>query len=877
MRIHRIRIANYRGTAEREIRFGPGVTVVEGRNEIGKSSLAEALDLIFQYPDSSKAKPVTDVFPRDRDASPEIEVELETGPYRLTYRKRFGRGAATELEITRPRPENATGRAAHERARQVLAESLDEGLWRALQIQQGAGLEQAKLADSRALAKALDVASGGGGGPAEHAALFERARAEYERYFTPTGRERAEVAEARRRVDERRERVAKLEEEQRALEADVERSARLAAELRRLEEEAPRREAEAEQRRREWEEVARIRRALEQAEAELEQARRALRAAEEELARRRELEQRIEDARRALAEHESRRSEEEAAVEAAGRALEEAQERVREAKRAREEAERCLALRRGDVELRRNELDAQLLGERFDRVQEMRHRRREAERVLETNRLDADALQAFQSAEFAAREAEARLRESGPRLEVKGLGRVRIELGAETFDLAPGQVAERTVTERTVLRLPGALEIAVAPGASLADLEAAREKAVQKRDALRERYGVASLEEAIAAREAHQRATRDRAEAERRIREELRDLTLDALETKRDRCRAAAADARARRPPEPPLPATLEDAKGLLEAAEGAHREAAEVLARAEQDAEQKRARFEALRQEHAHRRGQIEQAAAQVQTLAQYLAAEREKRADDALEAAVAAAREAFSTTEARVRSLGEALGDQNPERVDALYKGAEAARAQVREDCSRLRVELATVNGRLETQQERGLFEALERERARLEHAEAELSSLARRAQAAQLLHETLSRHRDAARRSYLAPLRARIEGLGRVVFGPSFSVTLGDDLRVAERTLDGATLPFESLSKGAQEQLGLLARLAVAMTVSEDEGVPLLLDDALGHSDPQRLAGIAATLGQVAQGCQVILMTCSPERFRGIPGAQVERLAE
>ena len=38
MRIHRITLRNYRGTVERTLEFRDGVTVVEGRNEVGKST-----------------------------------------------------------------------------------------------------------------------------------------------------------------------------------------------------------------------------------------------------------------------------------------------------------------------------------------------------------------------------------------------------------------------------------------------------------------------------------------------------------------------------------------------------------------------------------------------------------------------------------------------------------------------------------------------------------------------------------------------------------------------------------------------------------------------------------------------------------------------
>ncbi len=64
------------------------------------------------------------------------------------------------------------------------------------------------------------------------------------------------------------------------------------------------------------------------------------------------------------------------------------------------------------------------------------------------------------------------------------------------------------------------------------------------------------------------------------------------------------------------------------------------------------------------------------------------------------------------------------------------------------------------------------------------------------------------------------------------------LGEDWSVLTRTLNGKTLPFDALSVGAKEQLGILTRLAAGQIVSKQGGVPLIIDDALGFSDPSRL---------------------------------------
>jgi uncharacterized protein YhaN len=101
----------------------------------------------------------------------------------------------------------------------------------------------------------------------------------------------------------------------------------------------------------------------------------------------------------------------------------------------------------------------------------------------------------------------------------------------------------------------------------------------------------------------------------------------------------------------------------------------------------------------------------------------------------------------------------------------------------------------------------------------------------------------------------------------------VELAEDLSVVSREIDGLPVPFESLSKGAQEQLGIITRLAVAMVVGKDgSGVPVIVDDALGYTDPQRLLAMGAILDRAGRDCQVIVLTCQPERYAAVGSAAV-----
>ncbi|MCX5998388.1 MAG: hypothetical protein NTU41_02045 [Chloroflexi bacterium] len=128
-------------------------------------------------------------------------------------------------------------------------------------------------------------------------------------------------------------------------------------------------------------------------------------------------------------------------------------------------------------------------------------------------------------------------------------------------------------------------------------------------------------------------------------------------------------------------------------------------------------------------------------------------------------------------------------------------------------------------------------------------ENSALFRRATAAKVLYETMRDERDKARQAYLAPLKDKIEQLGRLVFDDSFQVEIDEDLQIAARTAKGVTVPFDSLSGGTKEQISLIFRLACSMIVAKDGGTPLILDDALGYTDPERLRLMGAVLAKAA----------------------------
>ncbi|MBS3956529.1 MAG: AAA family ATPase [Clostridiales bacterium] len=71
------------------------------------------------------------------------------------------------------------------------------------------------------------------------------------------------------------------------------------------------------------------------------------------------------------------------------------------------------------------------------------------------------------------------------------------------------------------------------------------------------------------------------------------------------------------------------------------------------------------------------------------------------------------------------------------------------------------------------------------------------------------------------------------------------------------------IEILSTGTAEQLYLALRIALLGTLGEiGAGLPVLMDDVFVNFDPQRKAGAAAAVAEFARERQVIVFTCHPE---------------
>ncbi|MDY6998236.1 MAG: hypothetical protein SW019_16685, partial [Actinomycetota bacterium] len=547
----------------------------------------------------------------------------------------------------------------------------------------------------------------------------------------------------------------------------------------------------------------------------------------------------------------------EAAAGAARSALEAARERVETARAAvqrvtdREEADR-LAGRLAKVERHQLELD-------------------EVQRELAAVTVTPALMAAIEDAGAVVDRATAAAEQASAQVELVADTELEVVIGDERVSLRAGERWSSGITGPAGVVVPGTLSLQVVPGASAAATQASLDSAAAALTQLLDQAGVGDLGSARALD--HRR--RELIASADRLRGIVDVLTADdTVETLRSRLSVLKAQ----------LPA--ED--GLWDSAAGGPQDPAALRAeldaatatyeRLVRDCETHRKVAEEAAKKFAERglgaaraKEKLNAAQAELALAGQRLAAQRSATGDDELALAAEADAEAARAADQLMTGLRDQLAGQAPDSVLAALEEAQRRHDRVHTEHERAVEALREVATQLKvygTEGRKGSFDDAETERA---HAEAEFQRVQRRAKAAQLLRTVMVRHRDATRLRYVDPYRGEVERLGRMVFGESFEVDVDGELRIGQRTLSGRTVPYESLSGGAKEQLGIVARLASAALVAKEDGVPVVIDDALGFTDADRLAKMADVFDAVAGEGQVIILTCSPQRYEGVRSAR------
>ena len=871
-----MQLRNYRGVVKSDVNFSQsGVTIVEGPNEVGKTAISEGLQLAIDLPDSSRSAQVRAVQPVGRDEGPEVEISLSSGKYELVYRKRWLRQPETTLEIRTPHHENLTGREAHDRLKAILAETLDEELWRALRIQQGTELILPNFG-MPSMGRALDRAAGGDPATDREETLWTRIVEEYDKYWTPTGQLRVERRSSEQRVQEAKDRVAELTRQLQEIESDTAEMSRLIDESTRLSEavkEFQKNEQELDER---WKAIDRLRSEVERLDA-IHSASEAQRdGAAGKWQRREALIATLDVSTRALAELEAESTAAVPGLELTTRRREEAAAAHKDADTAVREVQTRLSRAIADRDHLRQLIEVEQLKERHDRYLVAEETLKRAEAYLESSRVDDEVAKQIEEAYIEDERARSAAGSAAASMEVTALRDVTLEVGDEIVALSVNEINRTLVEDEVVLTIPDVAQIRVSAGPESRGMAEQRRKTQETYRLLCEGVGVADATEARRAAQEQQDAQRNKEEALKAIERDLRDLTPDVLLGKVKNLTERVASYSKERLETPPLPPDLDEAQRIEAEVSGLVKDCDAKLRDCEAASQNAEAELNGVRIDEAGRTAKIEVATSSKRDDASQLTLDREGQADEALVAAVAAAQEKEAGDR---KSLDEAkvqLSDADPDTVAALLDNAKQATERAMGELQTNRDRQNALRSSLDLRGEQGLQTALDEAANQLDHLVREHERQEARAEAALLLRATFAKHRQQAHQHYIEPFKESIDQLGRIVFGPTFAVELDEDLQVVRRALDGTTLDVAQLSTGAREQLGVLSRLACAVIVSPmDGGAPVVIDDALGWSDPQRLQGMGAAIAAAGKQCQVVVLTCTPGRYSHVGSAQVVSL--
>lgn len=880
MKIRRLRIANWRGVSASEIEFGDGVTIIAGPNEVGKSSLFEALRFLFRFPDSSSHRDIDSVRPVHVDQAPAVELEADLGDRTILYAKRFkkaGRAGETTLRIEAPgrNPERLTGREAHDRAEALLAADIDVDLWEALQVEQGTGIRQASLREKRGLQEALDAAAGTRNAPTrDDAALIERVEAEYGRYYTRTGRPRDALDGLPSKIAAVEERRRDLAQRIEAMQAITDRHAQAGRDLAAKQAQLPAMKDRVAGLQRRLSEVRTIEMAHTKAALEVKGVEGSLGEDERTAAQRSrwgdEIRQRT-DAVRAAQARLSELVDRRAAAEAELASLQQHRTQQRDSLAALDAERRLCRLAIEDAGYRR---ELERVNALLDRLAELDRKQLAVQAVIDGIALEPKDVEMLRRLERALIEAEATARAVAPSLRLTALTGLDLQLRGEVVHLEPGGVRADSVTSGFSMVIPGTLELAIASTSDIDEGQAAADAARRAfSSALAQRLvtSLAHAETRLTERQAAvaqskeieaQRASWLEGETPATLRARASGLAsrraaIEGELTGTDLCDNEAAA----RESLPKLDARVEDAQAVLD--------------RATEDEAALRGRLSDFLVDLATLRERVDNNAKGAEAAQAKLDAARSEISDDDLAARLVTGRATRAAAQARLEVAREALKAADPGSVQLLTENAEAALDRHRREIAEIRIEIGKLDGQLAQGRSEGLFDQLSAAETELTGLQAEFQRIERRALAARRLWEVLDAHRAAASQRYVRPLKDRIDALGRLVFNPSFAVDLGSDLSIESRSLDGVTVPFDSLSGGAREQLGILARLAAAQIVGAHAEVPVLMDDTLGFTDDERLAKMGAAIATVARDNQVVILTCMPSRFSYIGNARTVSL--
>ncbi len=477
------------------------------------------------------------------------------------------------------------------------------------------------------------------------------------------------------------------------------------------------------------------------------------------------------------------------------------------------------------------------------------------------DRIDASELGKVAEHELAAIQARARFE--------AGAVKVKVELKEGSTLRIDGEAAEEATVEvlkatRFELGTAGSVTVRPPEGSSLS-IEADLAAADGERDAALRRLGIKSHSEGITRNERAAAAQRELVALQKQIASACPGDASISLAPGADALKAFVAslgkDLIDAVPPMDDIAAlegAVTEAKLSEAAASGRREDAREALLKAERV----KATADA---DHGSAHREMEAASENLRTVID--AGDREKLAAD-LQSAQRDRTAKFGSAE-KAKAGTDAF---DPEAIRRRIENIDRAARRAGEERLELTASIAALEAAVAREGTSGPAGRMAEARDDEEASSTSLERLRREADTLDMLRKALTQAADEASRTFLAPVTARA---GRYIqqLLPGSDLSFNEELGLAGVSRAGIDEACGDLSRGTQEQLAILTRLAFADLLLED-GAPisLILDDPLVYSDDIRLETMTDILQEASKRMQVILLTCRSKAFRHIEANRI-----
>lgn len=261
------------------------------------------------------------------------------------------------------------------------------------------------------------------------------------------------------------------------------------------------------------------------------------------------------------------------------------------------------------------------------------------------------------------------------------------------------------------------------------------------------------------------------------------------------------------------------------------------------------------------------------LETLRSQLADAEKASSGDQLQATIDAAQTELSEQETTVAELEAQRTDETIPQLEARIDRLDRAIQDRRNKRGNLKEKMAGLRSHVEALEGAGLDEAIQQKARELEFCAEESRRSAREVQVLSLLLTTLRAAEQDAKERYLSPVLNRVRPYLQLLF-PGAEITIDENLHIVGVVREaGYEEAFHHLSMGTQEQIAVLIRLAFAeMLVEQGHPATVILDDALVFSDDRRMSRMFDILNMAARNVQVIIFTCREQLFEELGGRQL-----